>query len=220
MVDPINNALEAAHQKLNELLNERAKIDKEIIDWKRVIDSLLAVSASDTDDPSDVEVSAFVNDKPGKTTIKFTDGVRMVLRQNASRNMSISVPEIREQLTNLGFNFAKYAQPLVPIHNTLKRLEEQGEVRPLKNEMGQTLGYTWISPIERALNEDSTGKMPLRKIGYHGEIDRSKLPPDIAASLYGDNATDATKKQSLPRGRSRLAEHFRAISDRDKKSRS
>jgi hypothetical protein len=218
MVDPINHALETAHQKLNQLLSDRGRIDKEIVDWKRVIDSLLAVSASDIDDPSDVEVSAFVNDKPGKTTIKFTDGVRMVLRQNASPNMSISVPEIREQLINLGFNFAKYAQPLVPIHNTLKRLEEQGEVRPLKNEMGQTLGYTWISPIERALNDDSSGNLLLRNIGYHGDIDRSKLPPDIAASLYGGNAPGATKSQSLPRGRSRLAEHFRAISDRDKKS--
>ena len=153
MVDPINSALEAAHKKLGELLSERSRIDKEIVDWKRVVDSLLAVSENEHSDPSDVQVSSLAA-KTGRETIKFTDGVRMVLKQNASREVPISVPEIREQLINLGFDFAKYSQPLVPIHNTLKRLEEQGEVSPLKNESGQTLGYKWISPIQRALNDD------------------------------------------------------------------
>jgi hypothetical protein len=153
MVDPINSALETAHQKLSQLLIERSKIDKEMVAWSRVIDSLLAVSEEDGSDPSDVQVSS-LDVASGRKTIKFTDGVRMVLRQNASREVPISVPEIREQLINLGFQFEKYAQPLVPIHNTLKRLVEQGEVSPIKSEQGQTLGYKWISPIERALSDN------------------------------------------------------------------
>jgi hypothetical protein len=44
---------------------------------------------------------------------------------------------------------------LVPIHNTLKRLEEQGEVRAAKNEQGRVKGYQWIGPIERAMKEES-----------------------------------------------------------------
>jgi hypothetical protein len=155
-VDPINAAIKTANERLAKLLADRAKTDKDIVEWKRVLESLSAVSESSEDaDPSDVEVSAFVENKPATLTIKFTDGVRMVLRQNASRTTPISVPEIREHLINLGFSFAKYTQPLVPIHNTLKRLEEQGEVSHYKNEQGQTMGYKWISPIERALSEDS-----------------------------------------------------------------
>jgi hypothetical protein len=149
MTDPINKALEIANNKIDELLSKRVEIDKGIVDWTRVRDSLLKVSQGESDDPSDVEVS--VVNKPERTTIRFTEGVRMVLKQNASRD--ISVPEIRDQLINLGFDFAKYAQPLVPIHNTLKRLEEQGEVKTLKNEQGQTLGYRWISTLQRALAE-------------------------------------------------------------------
>jgi hypothetical protein len=175
MIDPINAALETGHKKLTELLRERARIDKEIVEWKRVIDSLLAVSEEDSSDPSDVQISS-LGAESGKKTIRFTDGVRMVLSQNASRDVPISVPEIRDQLTNLGFDFAKYAQPLVPIHNTLKRLEEQGEVSPLKNAQGQTLGYTWISPIERALNDD----LP---IGY-GEATGHTIP-----SIYAERFT-------------------------------
>jgi hypothetical protein len=183
MVDPINSVLETAHQKLGQLLAERSKIDKAIVDWKRVIDSLLAVSESEDADPSDVEVSAFVGNETGTRRIKFTDGVRLVLRQNASREIPISVPEIREQLINLGFDFAKYAQPLVPIHNTLKRLEDQREVFPIKNDQGQTLGYRWISPIERALNEENVQPYANAYAGLvSGEmstsLDATPLPAD------------------------------------------
>jgi len=160
--DPFSPALEEAYERIKKLLAERsqiekrrAKIDNEILNLKRVIDGLLAVYESENEseneqDPSDVEISATT--PSGRATLKFTDAVRMVLRQNASKEIPLSVPEIREQLINLGFNFAKYAQPLVPIHNTLKRLFEQGEVEPIRND-GQIIGYRWISSLERALNE-------------------------------------------------------------------
>jgi hypothetical protein len=164
--DPINAALEAAHEQITKLLSHRFEIEEEIIRWTQVRDSLLAVVETESEDPSDVEVSAFVDGKAGKATIKFTEGIRKVLRETASRPIPISVPEIRERLTNLGFNFAKYSQPLVPIHNALKRLAEQGEVGAIKNEQGQTLGYRWISPVERALK---SGSSP------YGEISSGRL---------------------------------------------
>jgi len=157
VTDPLSIVLDKAHQKLNKLLSERAKIDNEIVKWKRLMDSLLAVTESennDDDDPSDVELQDYFANSVGTKTLKFTDGIRLILKQNASRTPPISVPEIRDQLINLGFNFAKYAQPLVPIHNTLRRLEDQGEVIPIRNDAGQIIGYTWISPIERALSAD------------------------------------------------------------------
>jgi hypothetical protein len=89
----------------------------------------------------------------GKQTIKFTDGVRLVLKQN--RNAILTATDIRTCLLNLGFDFAKYSQPMTPIHNCLKRLEEQGEVMAKKTKDGQVIGYTWISSIERALAEDT-----------------------------------------------------------------
>ncbi len=179
MVDPISSALETAHRKLAELLTERSKIDKEIVDWKRVTDSLLAVSKHEDSDPSDVQVSS-LDGESGRKTIKFTDGVRLILKQNADREVPISVPEIREQLINLGFDFAKYAQPLVPIHNTLKRLEDQGEVSPLKNEYGQTLGYRWISPIQRALSDDSS-------LGYGEATGQFITGPEIPNTKWRDS---------------------------------
>jgi hypothetical protein len=165
----------------------------------------LAVSENDASDPSDVELSDFIANELGTKALRFTDGVRMVLRQSASREVPISVPEIRDQLINLGFNFAKYAQPLVPIHNTLKRLEEQGEVSPIKNEQGQTLGYKWISPIERALaSEGST-----RTANAYADIFRSPAMQEKVRAAIGNptsvNAARERFKQAhdarYPRGR-------------------
>lgn len=130
---------------------QRAEIDKNIIHWKMLVDSLRPFcSDDDEEDPSDVEVSAFV--EGGKQKIKFTDGVRIVLKQH--RDAPITVPDIRMGLLNLGFDFSKYRQPLTPIHNCLKRLEEQGEVKPEKTNDGQIVGYKWVSSIERALAEE------------------------------------------------------------------
>jgi len=158
--DPLKEALVVATQKLNEFVSARAEIDKEraaidahIIHWKQLVDSLRTVCADEDEDPSEVEVSAFVGGKPGKQTVKFTDGVRMVLKEN--RDVAITAPDIREGLLRLGFQFEKYRQPLTPIHNCLKRLEEQREVKAEKTNDGQIIGYKWISPIERALTEES-----------------------------------------------------------------
>jgi hypothetical protein len=160
MSDPLKEALVVATQKMYEFASARAEIDKQraavdaqLIHWKQLVDSLRTVCADEEEDPSDVEVSAFVGGKPGKQTVKFTDGVRMVLKEN--RDVVITAPDIREGLLRLGFQFDKYRQPLTPIHNCLKRLEVQGEVKPKKLPDGQILGYTWISPIERALDEEN-----------------------------------------------------------------
>jgi hypothetical protein len=162
MNDPLKEALVVATQKLNEFVATRAEIDRhreavdvQIVHWKQLVDSLRTVCADeDEEDPSDVEVSAFVEGKPGRQTVKFTDGVRMVLKQN--RNATLTAPEIRNGLLNLGFQFTKYRQPLTPIHNCLKRLEDQGEAEAVKNDEGQILGYKWISPIERALDDENS----------------------------------------------------------------
>jgi hypothetical protein len=159
LLKPLRESLVVATQKLGEFVSARAEIDKQrvaidaqIIHWKQLVDSLQTVCANEDEDPSDVEVSAFVEGKPGKQTVKFTDGVRMVFKRN--QNATLTAPEIRNGLMNLGFDFSKYSQQLTPIHNCLKRLEEQGEVKAEKTPVGAIIGYKWISSIERALAEE------------------------------------------------------------------
>jgi hypothetical protein len=132
MHDAIQNAAETARQKLGELLAERQRIDAQIIDWKRVLDSLSAVSESVTPDvPSNVVPNNPMRTLlPNLTSLGFTDAIRWVLKTAAPN--CLTPPGIRHELLNMGFDFSKYKQELVPVHNTLKRLEEQGEVESVK----------------------------------------------------------------------------------------
>jgi hypothetical protein len=175
--DPIQAFLKEAHKKLSEATATRAELDKDyakkradsdaqILKWKRAIDGVLAVAESEQGDPADVEVSAFVDGKAGRQTIKFTDAVRLCLKQRGDK--PASAPDVRDGLINLGFDFGKYAQPLVPIHNCLKRLVEQGEAEAVKNDEGQIIGYKWISPIEQALAEEYPSYAA--ELGMAGEV--------------------------------------------------
>jgi hypothetical protein len=168
MADPIKSALDDAKAKLDKLVEDRRRIDAQIIDWKRVVDSLCAVCEDVSDTlPPDVEVIVRVqaigpfqppsDDNPNHVEsppmkLNFTDAIRTILR--VRENRAVPVPEIRDELTVCGFDFSKYKQKLVPVHNALKRLEEQGEARAVKNEQGRVKGYQWIGSIERAMHED------------------------------------------------------------------
>ncbi len=66
---------------------------------------------------------------------------------------------MRDRLIAKGLNLSKYKQPLVPIHNTLKRLESQQEIVPFLDDNGEIRGYRWVSPIARAVAEVERPRM-------------------------------------------------------------
>jgi hypothetical protein len=192
MNDQLQEALVVATRKLNEFVAARTEIDKRrasidarIIQWKQLVDSLRTVCADEDEDPSDVEISSLAT-KSGKQTVKFTDGVRMVLKEN--RGTILAAADIREGLLNLGFDFSKYSQPLTPIHNCLKRLEEQGEVKAERTPEGQLIGYIWISPIERALDAENS---------YYGATGEGIIQEWLRTPVKVDESLEAALKPFL-----------------------
>jgi hypothetical protein len=127
----------------------------QILDWKRVLDSLSTVSQDVSPDPDVLSGNLSRTLQPEAKLIGFTDAIRETLK-GATPN-SLTAPAIRYELLKMGFDFSKYKQELVAIHNTLKRLQQQGEIEPAKNERGKTIGYKWVSPLIRALAEDYSG---------------------------------------------------------------
>jgi len=165
VTDPIQNALTKAKTKLDQLVSERTRIEKEIVDWKRVVDSLTAVSEEPSDElPADVNVGAALS---SLLTLKFTDGVRTVLEAAGG---TLTAPQIRDHLVNLGFDFSKYKQELVPLHNTLKRLEEQGEVKAVRDVSDRVVRYQWIPAIQRALAEHPLASLSRRPERFRGRF--------------------------------------------------
>lgn len=191
MANKIKSALAEARTKLGNLMVERKKIDQEIVEWKRVVDSLSAVSEEvSADIPPDLEIisSMHYTHDPSirsthRTRIKFTDAVREILR--LQHPAVLRVPAIRDYLVDWSYDFSKYKQELVPVHNALKRLEEQGEAKAIKDRRGRLVGYQWIEPFDRALRNDD-----LTKIAKELAFGKKVMVAPRATSRKGKVKTD------------------------------
>jgi hypothetical protein len=93
-------------------------------------------------------------------SFKLTDAIRLVF--SATNEPILTPTEVRDALLAHGLNLTKYKQPLVPIHNTLKRLVSQEELVEFRDDNGELRGYRWVSPLARAVAEVTT-KFPVRQ---------------------------------------------------------
>ncbi len=163
VANEIKSALEHAQKQLSGLLAERQRIDKQIICWKRVLDSLAVVSEDvRTSIPADLELPAGVSEKPA---LGFTDAVRAIVEKS---QVGLTPTEVREELIRIGFDLTKYKQQMVPVHNTLKRLEDQGEIYSVKTQPDTTV-YRRVDPVAKALALDrpptSRGRLNADRFG-------------------------------------------------------
>lgn len=108
-------ALQRARTELEKLFGERSEIDRRITLLKRSIESLSELSG---ENKLINEISDFFEAK----------GLTHAIRRSLSKSSAaLSPPEIRDLIKKSDSNWNP-ANPLTSIHNTLKRLEKQGEV--------------------------------------------------------------------------------------------
>jgi hypothetical protein len=131
-------ALEMAHLEIEGLLQRRMDIDRRLAELKGTADALSRLLGVETR-PSVgrlVEAMNQVASDPG-----ITNGVRRVL---ASSKTPMQPKEIRLGLESLGSDLSQYVNPGAVIHNTLTRLERQGEVARIENPVEQTVAYALV----------------------------------------------------------------------------
>ncbi|MFI5090882.1 MAG: hypothetical protein ACHP7P_12560 [Terriglobales bacterium] len=114
-------ALRAARAELEKLLKERANIDQRIAHLKNGIEVWETLSDS-TDHSAGLRVSIGMTTPiaPG-----LSSNVRAAL---AESKLPLTAIQVRDRLAQAGLNLSVYASEMTVIHNTLNRLEKQGEV--------------------------------------------------------------------------------------------
>jgi len=141
-------ALKEARKSLAEAYEDRSAIEKRIVRLKQTIDGLAALCEPE---PNEDLVQVQEVDLPYPYKTSLTDAIRKIFSETTE---PILTPvEVRDALLAMGVNLEKYKQPLVPVHNTLKRLEAQGELVPFRDDTGDLRGYRWVSPLARAVAE-------------------------------------------------------------------
>jgi hypothetical protein len=121
-------ALQSAREELEKLLKQRAKIDGRIAHLQRTVGGLAAL-CDETDHSKNVgsdfaDIFNFSGNIPVQVHQGMTNAIRAILDK---AQFPRTAPQIRDILSRAGFKMDEYASSLAPIHNTLKRLEKQGE---------------------------------------------------------------------------------------------
>jgi hypothetical protein len=133
--DEYLKTLEAVEQETKNLLRDRSQIDQRLLQLKTTAESLRALLGIEG---LDVKIDGIVSE------LGITDAIREVL---ASSKMPMSAPVIKSELVNRGLDLSGYANPAAVIHNTLTRLEKQGEVARVQNPAGQTVAYALVKNV-------------------------------------------------------------------------
>jgi len=109
-------ALDDARKELGQLLSDREKLERRIAAVKSMVAVLTGATAG-TQPPNAEDLSS----------LGISDAMRRVLSDYAS-DVGMTPAQIRDALNAGSFDLSQYASALTVIHNTLQRLETQGEV--------------------------------------------------------------------------------------------
>jgi hypothetical protein len=121
--DVYQKALAGANEEMKELLQQRNAIDNRIA---RLTATIAALGALGTETPR-------LEDTPELGDLGISDAIRQVLKD---ANQYLTPAEIKVLLIKAQVDLNKYANASAVIHNTLKRLEAQGELATMTIDPG------------------------------------------------------------------------------------
>lgn len=134
---------ESARDRLLELLRQEKEVKDQISHWAPIVEQLAKLSGA-TVDP---EIVSRINElnKVKETGVGeemgLTEAIRWVFRQPLL--LPLTPTQVRDRLAEMGYDLEKYAHVMPPIHNTLKRMKEAGEIKEVEGIGG--IGRAFVS---------------------------------------------------------------------------
>ncbi len=134
---------ESARDRLLELLRQEKEVKDQISHWAPIVEQL-AKLCGETVDPEIVNRINEIN-KVNQTGVGeemgLTEAIRWVFRQPLM--LPLTPTQVRDHLAEMGYDLEKYAYVMPPIHNTLKRMKEAGEIKEVDGLGG--IGRAFVS---------------------------------------------------------------------------
>jgi hypothetical protein len=134
---------ESARDRLLELLKQEKEATEQISHWAPIVEQLakLCGEAVDPEIVNRINELNKVNQTGVGEEMGLTEAIRWVFRQPLM--LPLTPTQVRDHLAEMGYDLEKYAHVMPPIHNTLKRMKEAGEIKEVDNVGG--LGKAFIS---------------------------------------------------------------------------
>jgi hypothetical protein len=134
---------ESARDRLLELLRQEKDAKDQISHWAPIVEQLAKLTGA-TVDP---EIVSRINElnKVNQTGVGeemgLTEAIRWVFKQPLM--LPLTPTQVRDHLAEMGYDLEKYAFVMPPIHNTLKRMKEAGEIKEVEGIGG--IGRAFVS---------------------------------------------------------------------------
>ena len=126
-----------------ELLRQEKEVKDQISHWAPIVEQLAKLSGETVDPEILSRISELnkVNPAGVGEEMGLTEAIRWIFRQPLM--LPLTPTQVRDRLAEMGYDLEKYAHVMPPIHNTLKRMKEAGEIKEVDNVGG--LGKAFVS---------------------------------------------------------------------------
>jgi hypothetical protein len=136
---------ESASERLKELLRQETEIKEQISHWGPIVEKLARLSGETIDSDIANRINELKQDQESASEagqeMGLTEAIRWVFRQPLL--LPLTPTQVRDKLAEMGYELDKYKHVMPPIHNTLNRMKEAGEIREVDGIGG--IGRAFVS---------------------------------------------------------------------------
>jgi hypothetical protein len=136
---------ESARDRLKELLRQETEAKEQISHWGPIVEQLARLTGETIDPDIASRINELKQDEASSSgagaEMGLTEAIRWVFRQPLL--LPLTPTQVRNRMAEMGYDLSKYKFVMPPIHNTLKRMKEAGEIREVEGLGG--IGRAFVS---------------------------------------------------------------------------
>lgn len=136
---------ESARDRLRELLLQEIEIKDQISHWGPIVEQLGRLTGETIEQDIASRINELRQAETGEAgagqEMGLTEVIRWVFRQ--PHILPLTPTQVRDRMAEMGYDLSKYKHVMPPIHNTLKRMKEAGEIKEVEGIGG--IGRAFVS---------------------------------------------------------------------------
>ncbi len=122
----------SARDRFSGLIREESTLKEQISHWGPIVEQLAKVAGETLEPEIANRIRELKLEQEGAIgqEMGLSEAIRWVFRQ--PQILPLTPTQVRDELAKMGYDLEKYAHVMPPIHNTLKRMKEAGEIKEVE----------------------------------------------------------------------------------------
>ena len=135
----------SAEERFSALIRQEAEVKESISHWGPIVERLAKLSGETLEPGIASRINKLKQSESAEAgagqEMGLTEAIRWVFRQ--PHILPLTPTQVRDEMAKMGYDLDKYKHEMPPIHNTLKRMKEAGEIREVEGLGG--IGRAFVS---------------------------------------------------------------------------